>query len=356
METRSSSSLLDRLINMKPEGIYALLLGACSFVHGIFLLMFIVMQIVPLIIFNVISVGMYFALFLRADSISSEKYIAAIVSEITVHAVAATILVGWNSGFALYVMCLVPLIFYWPSISKKRAMGVSALFALVYIGVRGLMMSIDPVYPDIDISMERAAYFFNAFTAFLMLIILSMMFSSNIKRQQEMLSEQNETLRNLAGTDPLTGLMNRRRMYEVLADNAGRGYSLVLGDIDNFKSVNDTYGHNSGDEVLTAISEIIRENIPETACVCRWGGEEILILFCGGTLGEAADYAEKIRSAVERKDFCFGTDHPRITMTFGAAAAEDCHDQRSEQVIAAADRRLYIGKGSGKNCVVCKDK
>ena len=356
METKSRTSLLDRLINMNPEGIYAILLGSCSFVHGVFLLMFIVMGIVPLIIFNVISVGMYFALFLRADSISSAKYLVAIVSEITVHAVAATVMVGWNSGFILYVMCLVPLMFYWPSISRKRATAVSALFALIYIAVKVLMLNITPIYAEIDSSMEYAAYFFNAFTSFLMLIILSMMFSSNIKRQQKMLSEQNETLRNLAGTDPLTGLMNRRRMYELLADNADRSYSLILGDIDNFKSVNDTYGHNSGDEVLTAISQIIRDNIPETACVCRWGGEEILVLFRGGTLSEAAENAEKIRGAIERRDFCFGDAHPRITMTFGAAAVGECSDQRSEQVIAAADRRLYIGKSSGKNCVVCKDQ
>ena len=114
-------------------------------------------------------------------------------------------------------------------------------------------------------------------------------------------------LMHKATHDPLTGIMNRGA-FESLKDflkQSSKPMALLLVDIDHFKSVNDTYGHNSGDEVLTAISEIIRENIPETACVCRWGGEEILILASGTPLNGAMLVAERIRAHIEDMEvFC----------------------------------------------------
>ena len=124
---------------------------------------------------------------------------------------------------------------------------------------------------------------------------------------------------------------------------------MIIGDIDDFKKVNDTYGHNIGDDVLVNVAEIITSQIPEDAYVCRWGGEEILILI-HDPAQTAVSIAEKIRNKIA-ESITQTEDIPiHITMTFGIA--EYIPGLSITKLISVADDNLYKGKKDGKNRVV----
>ena len=120
--------------------------------------------------------------------------------------------------------------------------------------------------------------------------------------QQKILESQ---LRELASTDPLTGIMNRRRFFEIAKDEAVRAMrykkavSVLMIDCDRFKSINDKYGHQTGDLVLTELARICRNTIRETDILARYGGEEFIILSPETAIRDAGLLAERLRKAVE---------------------------------------------------------
>ena len=129
-----------------------------------------------------------------------------------------------------------------------------------------------------------------------------------------------------ADIEPLTGLYNRRHMMVRLQDELDRtarskkGFSLLLTDIDYFKNINDVYGHDCGDEVLQSLAKILKENVRSSDSVCRWGGEEFLILLPETDIDSARILAERIRESVEKERFCYEDKDYMLTMTFGLSA------------------------------------
>lgn len=155
--------------------------------------------------------------------------------------------------------------------------------------------------------------------------------------------------------DQLTGLKNRRGYYEYY-EKSIQSYlqtkpcSVIMGDIDFFKKVNDTYGHNAGDVVLKYIAAILRSNTGEQGEVIRWGGEEFVVLLPGMDINEAAQFAERIRLTVE-SSICYFADTPiRVTMSMGVKALEA--GLSPEENIRGVDERLYEAKTGGRNRVV----
>ena len=166
------------------------------------------------------------------------------------------------------------------------------------------------------------------------------------------LFEENKMLGQIAGIDALTGLYNRWSMARFLSDafQAERPFCLVMCDIDDFKKINDTYGHECGDEVLKHIARMIQRFVPEGSYVCRWGGEELLLLLNEYTSDEAAALADKIRSTIAGTDTDFQDSRIHHTITMGVAHHHK--NQTVESTIARADMKLYIGKRNGKNVVI----
>lgn len=158
--------------------------------------------------------------------------------------------------------------------------------------------------------------------------------------------------------DQLTGLKNRRGYYEYYEKNIHpyllrQSCSVVMGDIDFFKRVNDTYGHNAGDAVLKCIAAILRNAVGDRGEVIRWGGEEFVILLRGCAVSEAAAFAEQIRKNVE-SSICYFEDIPiRVTMSFGVKAL-DPH-LAPEENVKDVDEKLYEAKTSGRNRVVADE-
>ncbi len=167
------------------------------------------------------------------------------------------------------------------------------------------------------------------------------------------LAEKNEQLERMTGTDYLTKMPNRRALERELDDllhlsqRYRRIFSAILIDIDHFKRINDTLGHNVGDQVLSRLASIISNRVRTTDFAGRWGGEEFLVLCTETELAEASELAETLRSLVERSAF----DLPdKLTASFGVA---EYHPGESrETFIARVDQHLYLAKQQGRNRVI----
>ena len=156
--------------------------------------------------------------------------------------------------------------------------------------------------------------------------------------------------------DPLTGLKNRKGFYNFYESIKSHVSSVIICDIDLFKNVNDTYGHNAGDAVLVHISDTMKKNIQEllgdNTEVFRWGGEEFIILMPDNELAQAVDFAEKLRAGIERTECYTEGENIKVTMSFGVAEADIGCDLA--EIIKAADDNLYSAKKQGRNKVVAK--
>ena len=166
------------------------------------------------------------------------------------------------------------------------------------------------------------------------------------------------SIEKLMGTDPLTGLFNRRAARQKLQQMWEEShkeftvFTIVIGDLDHFKNINDQYGHDVGDSVLVGISDIMKKyTSDDTSFACRWGGEEFLL---GLTTARDEAYAitKNISKDIKRKTFYSAKKNViHMSMTFGIATFAG--QESIDEVIKMADDNLYKGKNQGRDCIVC---
>lgn len=159
---------------------------------------------------------------------------------------------------------------------------------------------------------------------------------------------QKEAMQQLANTDYLTKLPNRRFVERSLHQNIinEQHFSIILFDIDYFKDINDTYGHDVGDKVLKEFAYLIKENIREKDTVGRWGGEEFIIIAPDLNIKQAATFSDRIRKLIESSPF---THKAKVTASFGVAEFRD--KERAQDILKRADVALYLAKEHGRNNV-----
>ena len=172
--------------------------------------------------------------------------------------------------------------------------------------------------------------------------------------------EANERLRHMSQTDALTGLANRRhyisrsesRKCSSTPSGLAEPFTCVMCDLDRFKTVNDTYGHQAGDAVLKQLARILKHEAREIDHVGRFGGEEFMLLLPGTVLDAAVTFAERVRKAIEGNTFTFEGGSIQRTASFGVAAWPHPKIGDSDELVRAADESLYVAKESGRNRVV----
>jgi diguanylate cyclase (GGDEF)-like protein len=170
------------------------------------------------------------------------------------------------------------------------------------------------------------------------------------------LEEANGRLAEAALTDALTGLLNRRGLQDrielerVRSLRSGRPFSILLGDIDLFKSINDRWGHQAGDLVLAGVARVMGNAVRRQDATARWGGEEFMLLLPETDEAGAAIVAEKVRVLIQEHGFSFDGERIPVTMTFGVCGWDP--SLAIEECTRLADEALYAGKSAGRNRVV----
>ena len=177
-----------------------------------------------------------------------------------------------------------------------------------------------------------------------------------VEERNQALAAANARLETLASTDPLTGLLNHRAFYARLdeeiarADRSGRPLALLLVDLDDFRAINNTHGHQAGDRALVAIAAALRGSLRAGDSAGRYGGDEFVALLPEADLGEALAVAERARAAITTIALAAGDATIHATTSLGVAALPR-HARDRDALIAAADQAAYAAKNAGKNCV-----
>ncbi len=175
------------------------------------------------------------------------------------------------------------------------------------------------------------------------------------------LHQECRRLLQLAQTDPLTGLFNRRCLLKALeremerTRRTGLPTSLIMIDLDHFKRINDTFGHHTGDQVLRAVSRIWSKNIRQLDILCRYGGEEFAIILPGTRLPQAVRLAERLQAALAAGPVCPNAHSVAITASFGVASFRPEEKMSAKRFLARADRLLLQAKMQGRNNVQYQD-
>lgn len=167
----------------------------------------------------------------------------------------------------------------------------------------------------------------------------------------EYASGMRRDLKKLIERDPLTALYNRRSCNNKLKalEEAHSEYVIVMCDIDWFKKINDTYGHDAGDYILVTLSKLIVENVRDCGFASRWGGEEFLLVYQSDH-ETAIQKVRQIQQSIREHEFYYEGNTLRVTMTFGVGAKDSAATY--EQRISMADESLYVGKNNGRNQIV----
>ncbi len=177
-------------------------------------------------------------------------------------------------------------------------------------------------------------------------------YQEELSEINNMLEDKNKEYEALASTDPLTGLYNRYKFSQLYVSSytamtqRHNDMSLILLDIDFFKRVNDTYGHNAGDQVLIQISHALIRTLRNIDIVCRWGGEEFIVLLPTASLENASILAKKLRLNIENMEIDIVG---KVTASFGVSKIRE--GEEMQEAVDRADQALYLAKNSGRNCV-----
>ncbi|MDY6943253.1 MAG: GGDEF domain-containing protein [Pseudomonadota bacterium] len=305
--------------------------------------------------FNLVSIGAFFvALVLNKRRHETPALIIAVV-EVTTHAILAVTLMGWESGFFYYILVPSPVVLLSPRWHLVARLSVPSLSAVVLVALHQFSATMTPKY-ELAEATTRLLYEFNLVSTVFALTYISFFYQRGAWDADEKVSALTTELQRLARTDPLTGLLNRRAITELMTEEVHRydryrhPFVIVLADIDNFKRVNDRYGHKTGDAILKHVSQMIGTHARKSDQISRWGGEEFLMMLPNTNLHCAYQSIERLRKKLETEQLALSASPLTVTMTFGLC--EYNPSEGLDRCIAAADERLYKGKRQGKNQVV----
>ncbi len=175
--------------------------------------------------------------------------------------------------------------------------------------------------------------------------------------QKRRIEIQQKQLEQMAYYDPLTDLPNRRLLEKLIKrefssmQRYGHETVMIILDIDDFKRINDTYGHLVGDKMLRQVADLLKNNVRESDTVARFGGEEFIILMPKASVEEGYVFAERLRKLIMEKRFTIGSITLQITSSFGVTSIDDISSQTIEDYYSLADKALYLAKQGGKNRV-----
>ncbi len=260
---------------------------------------------------------------------------------------------GWKYGGQHFLLLIVLLVFF----SVYEPPKTKIVYFLLTLAIRLLLYDYSIYHEPLVVFAEQAGFFcqvVNSLTLFVILAGCCIIYSSNLQETTRQLLLHNEQLQHQAETDPLTRLYNRRHMtYEMnhaMEINPRAIFCIAIADIDFFKQINDTYGHNCGDYVLQELAALLLQKSEGRYTVARWGGEEFCFFLPEMNLDDAAALIFDVCDAARKMNLEFEGNRFHITLTAGVED-NDFHSTIAE-LVERADKKLYMGKEAGRDRVI----
>ena len=333
--------------------IIAMSLGILN--HITFLSLFYKYDITPLYYYNYVSIFLFIALLfvvLKKKTVTLVLIIAAI--EIMIHQFIAIKLVGWEYGFQYYIIAIPGLILLADFRRRSHPVLFSILSFIFLIFLYFYSLS-NPASYQME-AIKSGLYLFNLMSVTALVAVFSGLFAFTSKQSEKILLNAHEQLYITATTDSMTELPNRMKTFELLEDQLVRSkrsekyFTLALADIDNFKLVNDTHGHDAGDAVITTVAHLMKNSLREQDIVGRWGGEEFMIVLPDTDIHDGKVALEKLLKNIANNPIMIKDISINITITLGVASSN--YANTIDEIIKLADNALYEGKRETKNCIV----
>ena len=272
---------------------------------------------------------------------------------------------GWECSIQHFVFVLLLLVYVGTYASERRKLILSLGVLCVRSALYAWHVLYEPLEP-ISYGISLLFQIINILAIFSSMVVILSIFTRDKMATEAKLSQYNKKLKNMSEHDPLTKLPNRRSVIpetiaNIMSGNCDNGVCVAIGDIDFFKTVNDTYGHEAGDEVLKQLASLCDEFMKPYGIAARWGGEEFLFVFNNMNIDEAGFAANNLLSKVRKMTVKWNDTEIKVTMTIGVAdvnifvkgdVTEDAIDDCINEAVSAADKKLYMGKTGGRNTVV----
>lgn len=263
--------------------------------------------------------------------------------------VSSVVFMGWGIGVQHFVFALIMLYFFSHYRHEAAKFAFAGSLCLLRLLLFYYCKDNEPLLP-IDASIHNQIQVVNTITIFIGICIVSYIFSSDSRKLEMKLLENNQKLEVQAVTDSLTGLYNRRKIKEYQKQLMQKQIvaCVAIGDIDLFKSFNDEYGHDCGDQILVEIAKALANHMEDRGIVCRWGGEEFLLVYEGIKKEEALKALNSLVNDIRHIRVPYRGEMVRVTMTFGIEEIGSDFDE----ALKKADNKLYEGKKAGRNRIV----
>lgn len=325
---------------------------AAGLLHVCFLLIFFYLGIQALAVLNVFSCVVYYfsiRFFIKVnDSVGAKDFrLLAFLNivEVIAHAYIVSVYIGLDSGFHYYILMLTVI----PMINGGVAFYTNIIrLVLIMIAYSALLIWLNNALPIYQLSPTILGIMriFNASVLIFGVGVILLKVLTVLLKEKQMLSD-------LAVTDKLTGLFNRHGFMKFVAQEFGDdesridALSILVLDVDYFKEVNDQYGHQCGDYVLSKLAGLMREVLRKHEMIARWGGDEFIVLLPDTDESELATLAERLREEVAQTTFTYLNHQLSISVTIGGTTYQP--GDSFELLTSRADRALYEGKNAGRN-------
>ena len=321
--------------------------------HAMLLGIFFYERMWILVAFNVFSLCIYIRTMFALKVHQPHGVIRLMYVELLFHMLISVGTMGWDCGFQEYAFGILPVIMLGDYIEENGRFRISSVARVVSVALSYLALGIwtsvkEPIY---TFPTEAGTRLFGIINGSVTVIAVSAYFLLFTR----MVLGYERGLIHEASYDPLTGLANRRVLYD--SENRLKqteDVCVFMIDVDNFKSINDRYGHEAGDRVLKAVGELLMSNkykMNEFLPI-RWGGEEFVVIYADDALGRGEKIRQLDHIREQISELRVRTDEKEITFTVTVGASTAGEDKTIDGLIALADSRMYYGKNHGKNCLV----
>ena len=313
--------------------------------HVFYLVLFLIAKLYILVYVTAGVIALYVFFFFLIYKKKYYPYALLCGNEFFAYIAVTTVMLGFNTGFHFYLIALCIVSFFTTYFSKSKNLKGSLIWVglslAIYLTLYFVTKFNAPYYV-IDQWLEITLFTTHAIVVFLFIASYLLVFLKYALSLEKKIMIQSRT-------DELTQIGNRYALFDYFEAESKDDKIVALFDIDDFKNINDKYGHVTGDFILKRVAELTTENLKDSF-VCRYGGEEFVVVFNSDNSDAVIEELETFRKNIEKETFEFENAKINLTITIGVSKYQD--NISLEKWVELADEKMYFGKNNGKNKTV----